>query len=502
MKKMLPLFALGLFFGMQTYAQVTTIPLSPATTLTGTTQFTNDYISMSFSEEAGCHFCGNVYEVYSLHTTTAILSNESFAFEPGYSYTIQVNGSSVASGDLSGSGPATIYYGVSLGSEATTTSAATAFPLDPSAGLLSPSSNYAGGLAFLPPLDLWQGYGTVDLTSSFLSGVTEVGSLPNSATSSNSTKTASFQVGSSVLGFNIEPFPVVGTEPSFQSISEDGGTGTINPTTAATTTTLTLNSVIITATPLITPLVNYTCSSQTYSIPGTTAANWTVTPAGVVSLSTTSGTSVTVTKLSEGNCILTATLPGTSISNSIAISTLPTVTVASSEIGSCDASDYQAWSLAATANTPTATNWVWTATLDNGPYTITSTTAPNTTVSIDGRLELSVSYEDACGNKPPQIGTAVVFSNCNEPEVIHFDASPNPASSTVELLPHHNPGGVQLLINEIKVFDLQGHIRSDVHYGGVTQQKVSVGNLQNGVYFVLIYMKDGQIERKKIIVQH
>jgi hypothetical protein len=205
--------------------------------------------------------------------------------------------------------------------------------------------------------------------------------------------------------------------------------------------------------------------------------------------------------LAQGNCVLTATLPGTSISNSIAISTVPTVTVTNTENGSCE-NGYQAWQLAATPNSPTATNWLWSVTLDNGPYDMTTTTAPNTTVSIDGRLELAVTYKDACGVTTPQPGTVVVFSQCNEPEAIHFDASPNPASSTLELLPHHNPGGVQPLIKEIKIFDLQGRIRSDMHYGGVTQQKVSVGSLETGVYFVLIYMQDGKTERKKIAVQH
>ena len=505
MKKMLLSFALGVLIGMHTYAQITTIALSPATTLTGTTQYTNDYITMSLSEEAACHFCGSVYEVYSLHTTTSILANQSFAFQPGYSYTMQLNGSAVASGDLSGSGPSTIYYGVSLGPEATTTAASTAFPLDPSAGNLY--SNYAGGLAFQPPLNLWEGYGTVDLTSNFLSGVTKVASLPNSATSSNSTSTSSFTVGNSVLGFNIEPFPVVGTEPAFQQISEDGGTnnGTINPSTAATTTTLTVNSVIITATPLITPIVNYVCNSQIYSIPGSTGAIWTVTPATAATLVPASGTpstSVTVTVPHGGgpNFVLTATLPGTSISNSIAISSTPTVSVTSTENGSCE-NGYQAWQLAATPNAPNSGSWLWTPTLDNGPYEMTTTTAPNTTVSIDGRLELSVTYEDACGIKPPQPGTVVVFSNCNEPEAIHFDASPNPASSMLELLPHHNPGGgVQPLIKEIKIYDLLGRLRSDAYYGGVTQQQVGVGNLENGFYFVLIYMQDGKTERKKVLV--
>jgi len=216
--------------------------------------FTNDYINTTASEDISCGFCGGNYEVFSLHASTSVYSSN-LTFQPGYVYTLNINGSGTATGDLRLPGLKLIYYGISLGYPTYTTDPATAFAAYPAAGVLK--GGYAGGLAFLPPFDLWQGYSTEDLTTNFLSNVIVTGSFGNSST----TGTSSCQfvvVGNSVTGVNIEPFPVLGDEPAFQQISEDGGTGTINPTISPTNTVLTINSVSVSQAPYITssPLIN------------------------------------------------------------------------------------------------------------------------------------------------------------------------------------------------------------------------------------------------------
>jgi hypothetical protein len=232
---------------------------------------------------------------------------------------------------------------------------------------------------------------TIDFTNGFLTGIKGVGSFPNSASTSTSNLSTSFSVSSSTYGLNLEVFPVVGTQPSMYTENDCGGYS--NPTNLSpTTTTLNLTSITITATPTISPAVNYVCSNQIYTIPGNVIPTWTVTPAG------------------------------------------------------------------------------------------------------------NVTFEDACGFSTPGVQGAVIFANCNEEEAVHFEASPNPAKSMVNITPHA-PTGTPLNIEEVKIFDLQGNIRSDMHYGnGQTQTLMDISKLENGVYFVLIY-SGKTVERKKILVQ-
>lgn len=509
------LFITSLTFGIQAFSQVTTISFSLPQTSAASSLYTNDGETMTVGQTIANSFecsANSTYLVPALHASTSYFTSTAYTFEPGYSYSIEVTGSGTASGNLANPSAATIYWGLSTGAAAvTTTSLSAACNAFPDGYAIS---GYLNSITVSRPNVSPEINSTVDLVSNFLTGITAVGPFANTGTSTNSTGvSAPFKVTTATNGFNIEAFPVAGDVPVTSNNNYCGGPSNPGGLTA-TSTGMTVTSVSITANPLITPIVNYVCSSQTYSIPGNTAPTWTISPAGYFTLSP-NGTSVTVTKVSgtEGNVVLTATLPGTSISNSIAISSLPITNTTSTMSGSCE-NGYQAWLLAATPNSPTATNWKWTVTLDNGGYFLTSTTSPNTTAEIDGRLELDVTYDDACGVQS-QEGSVVIFSNCNEPESVHFDASPNPAGSSVTITPHKQvvrpaipaPGfsATPASIMEIKIFDLQGRIRSDVKYGtGVTQQQLDVSKLENGIYFILIYTGDkpGQPERKKILVQH
>ena len=283
--------------------------------------------------------------------------------------------------------------------------------------------------------------------------------------------------------------------------------GTMSANTNSFLSTLFVNSITIRAIPNITPAVNYICSTstpQTYSIPGSAQATWSVSPAGIVQI-TPNGNSVSVVKESEGNCVLTATING-NVTSSINISTQPTITnVTATLSGSCQ-DGYQDWLLAAIPNAPNSTNWQWTATHSNGDYYITSPNSATTSAEVDGGLGLAVAFSDACGIRSATNGTTI-YSNCNEPEAVQFQAIPNPAGAQVTITPNTQRlrGEITPLssIREIKIFDALGRLRSDVNYGtGVTQKQVDVSKLENGVYFLVLYMNGNKQERKKILVRH
>jgi hypothetical protein len=277
MKKNLLLLGVGCIIASGVWAQTTTLTFNPAVVLSGYTQFSNDNENMSFSEEVDCAFCGTSYEVAALHSTTTIYSITSYSFVPGYTYTIQLNGDASPSGNLNGVG-GPIYYAFSLGSPSETLYYNLAYGDDPVAGALDA---YAGLVVFVPPFPAtWTGTTANDLLTEFLatSSLTGTGSFQESTSPGNSTTSASIGVGPNTYNqLNIEVFPLLAAGPTTESIGEDGGVTTINPPYAATTTTLSINKVIITKTPLPSKI-----NGQTYFGFNSTGANSTVYGSGTI----------------------------------------------------------------------------------------------------------------------------------------------------------------------------------------------------------------------------
>lgn len=277
MKQNFLLLGIACFITSGMWAQTTTLTFNPAVALSGYSQFSNDYENMNFTEELDCGFCGTSYEVAAIHSTTTIYSITSYSFVPGYTYSIQLYGDASPSGNLNGVG-GTIYYAFSLGSPSETLYYNLAYGDDPVAG---PLDGYAGGLDFVPPFPAtWHGTSANDLLTEFLatSSLTGTGSFQASTSPGNSTISASFGVGSNTYNqLNIEVFPLVGTAPTLQTISEDGGITSINPSDAATTTTLSINKVFITKTPLPSKI-----NGQNYFEFNSTGANSTVYGSGTI----------------------------------------------------------------------------------------------------------------------------------------------------------------------------------------------------------------------------
>ena len=351
---------------------------------------------------------------------------------------------------------------------------------------------------------------TIPYTSSLNGCTSELGGTYNAPFSS--IYSAALTTGSSVLTI---PNVTVLSNSAYLLIG--GWVGTISSGTNYIASYSNISSITITATPDITPSVNYICASQVYSVPGSLPATWTVAPAGVVSLAP-NGNSVTVTKLTEGNVTLTATMPG-GIVATIPISTEPTSTVTSTPSGSCDGS-YQDWYVSASANAPGAGDWQWTVTYSSGYYYISNPSGSSTYVDVTGGVGLNVYYKDACGVTSVQNGTTV-YSSCGTGAVA-FTVFPNPASGsatvtavtpTVTAAPETLSGGTTgsgkaqpaaapaPKIYGIRITDKTGMLRKSQQYvSGFSSTQVSLAGLEPGIYFISAF--DGKKwTTQKLVVQ-
>lgn len=245
----------------------TQINFSPALTLNASCQATNDQEEASFWQMLACH-CGPGYQVFANHYSTTPSAISSYTFEPGNTYTIQINASASGTGDLKSPlsvNASTIYFAISLGTAAYTNQLSSLSSI-PSYSAL----NVAGALAFVPPFPAtWQGTSDVDLTNTFLTNIIGYGSLPNNGVAQNSTVTASFMVGAPTTGFNIEAVPVPSDLNPPVTENESGGVGTVYNSQPPTNTTITINSITINQTAISypAPLINggssfYFSSSQ------------------------------------------------------------------------------------------------------------------------------------------------------------------------------------------------------------------------------------------------
>jgi hypothetical protein len=252
------LFFIGLYLATTTvalHAQVTTtstIILAPAANLSASSLFTNDQESMTTLQEIQCE-CGPNYKVNSLHLANSY-TTVSYAFQPGYTYEVALNGYGTATGNLANPGPALIWYAISLGTVQGTN--------QPTLGCinntdLSTILNYAGQISYyqyvLGDGPTFHGYSTVDLMNNFFTSasINGISNFPNSSTPSTSICNSPFTVSSAVNQFNIESYPIPGDIPALLPTDPEGEN--LNPTTPPTNTTLNINSVTIYKTPSLIP---------------------------------------------------------------------------------------------------------------------------------------------------------------------------------------------------------------------------------------------------------
>lgn len=182
-------------------------------TLTGHSSYTNDNLSPTTLQNLACYSCfyqngssGYWVPAIQLLNTNVVLA--SYTFVPGFNYSVTVNGYASASGNLVAPGNSPVYYGVTVGTLASTNSnlalACQAFPNYSTLYHLTTQRGYTS-----PAVCNFTRNAAVDLSSFFLTGVVGIGSLPNNASPSSSTSNV-FTVPSTVNGLNIELYPVLG----------------------------------------------------------------------------------------------------------------------------------------------------------------------------------------------------------------------------------------------------------------------------------------------------
>lgn len=161
------------------------------------------------------------------------------------------------------------------------------------------------------------------------------------------------------------------------------------------------------------------CSPTTYKVSSAingSVVSWSVSPSGVVNLSS-SGNSVTATKISSGDATLTATIEGECGIATISkeITTTPKVTFVSATPQNGCSGNYKQWYLSAMPNFANATNWHWTVDIpSSGDYHIYSPHAQSTYVSVaNGGGGISVTFEGPCGETSKKNGVTIWSSPCS-----------------------------------------------------------------------------------------
>ena len=229
------------------YSQV--ITFNPALTVTGYTFYTNDVEHLTTLQTIE-QDCGPAYYVPSLHYSTTPVTINSFTFVPGYEYTVQINGSASAVGDLS-TPSVPIYFGISLGALQPATNEYMALNPFPNP---YPITDYAGSITVNGPLISPRPVSTSDMFGTWLTDIAGIGSFVNSTTNGSSSPSSQFISTSTTSTFNIEVNPVLGNNPGL--IANNGCGGNENNVVSPTTSTITINSITIVKTAIVTASIN------------------------------------------------------------------------------------------------------------------------------------------------------------------------------------------------------------------------------------------------------
>jgi hypothetical protein len=260
------------------------------------------------------------------------------------------------------------------------------------------------------------------------------------------------------------------------------------------------------------------CSTGTYTVsnipPGGTVA-WTVSTPGVVSGPLT-GSSITLTKVTQGYFTLTATITSgtTTLVASLYVTTVPALSGLSATMSGSCSNGYQTWMLVASPNMPPGTSWQWT--VDNpasGTYNIFSPNSPSTYVSVSGGGGVSVTYTDPCGETSHRDGVTI-YSPCGRANVIA--AFPNPANDKLtvqnQVLPNTNspaftaqavPADNAYLNDfEVVLYNDKGKVlKSGKNRKGNLAVVLNTLDIPDGTYYLHITQGKDKTE-KQILIRH
>jgi len=261
--------------------------------------------------------------------------------------------------------------------------------------------------------------------------------------------------------------------------------------------------------------VNAFCNTSVLTVspvPTGATVHWTVSPTGVVNVPT-SGSSITISKASQGWATVTATITGGNAGTLTAtynVTTYPDcLSIASNMSGSCT-NGYQTWYVSATPNMQGATNWHWT--VDNpgsGTYNIFSPNSQSTYISVSGGGGVSVTYMDQCGETSHTDGVTI-YSPCGRGMAIV--AYPNPAANQLTIQNNIvNPGAANPNTQvtdqpsepfSVELYNAKGQIlKTGTNNNASRKIVLNTADVANGTYY--LHIKHGtDISEQQIIVKH
>lgn len=245
---------------------------------------------------------------------------------------------------------------------------------------------------------------------------------------------------------------------------------------------------------------NAFCGTTTYTVSGVPAGQtvtWSVSPAGIVNV-VPSGNSVSLTKVTQGNFTLTASLPNCILATK-AVTTVISMGLSSSQNGTCR-SGWQDWLITTSPNMP-LTNYNWTSNASSGStINIYSPSGGSSYVSVYGGGGITITAKNACGENI-QDGVTV-YSPC--PRTLLFNVSPNPAVNNIMVSQHTDQAlakanNAQARINVISIYDQMGNRVRQQKYTGVNTAQLNVGGLRSGMYYIEIEY-DNTKERQPLLI--
>ena len=276
------------------------------------------------------------------------------------------------------------------------------------------------------------------------------------------------------------------------------------------------------------------CTSGIYSVanlPPGSSVTWSASPAGIVQFSCTSCTQTTITKLTDGTVVITASFTGNCgnppVSQQIIVG-VPSISGTYTDNSGGHPLKY--W----TGNTSTdynpvcvtyyaqtnlsiqgANNTTWSK-ITSTPVNITWAQTSNDVRfyfwGIDQTALFKVDASNSCGTTSNTFGFKSISCGGGG-GCLRFTISPNPAKGVLNVIvpnipppcgiasPTDKKSNTQAGITEIKIYDQTGNLQIQKKFDKSKQAVVDILSLKTGVYFV--YISDVTIaENQKIIIQN
>ncbi len=257
---------------------------------------------------------------------------------------------------------------------------------------------------------------------------------------------------------------------------------------------------------------NDICTTGDYSIsnlPCNASVTWSFIPAGAASLSTTTGTQTTVTKITAGKLILRANITS-SCGNFQAGKFIhmedPLPVLGISQTINCQSGGVIPPSQFSVYNDPGNTTYHWSYIKNSGSLVNLPYTTPNIAPKFGvGSYQLFVWGENACGESDEASTSFNVFYCPMFGRKLNV--SPNPATSTLNIKLNGDndqakTGAIKSSMTMVELIDQTGNIilRKKLA-SGTTTLSLPVGHLRNDIYTLRVFDGNEWIS-EKVIIRH